>query len=194
VLDDTPECRSKRLKGILSMASDLFKVPGQHAMEQYVARRIAAGVDLQVVRSRQQEGRCDRWLTRAEDLRELRWAPAGAVFTMTTWTYDDKVSFISSRRENFGIIIQSQEFSELMTTLFAVLWEVSTPAEARVTLCRRRLDRSSQSYLGGCLSASASVVAGCRAHRAFSTMICMARPPDVNTPYSLSPFRWRRVD
>jgi HTH-type transcriptional regulator, sugar sensing transcriptional regulator len=58
------------------------------------------------------------------------WAPSGALFTMTTWTYDDKVSFISSRRENFGVIIQSEEFSDLMTTLFAVLWEVSRPSEA----------------------------------------------------------------
>jgi hypothetical protein len=38
------------------------------------------------------------------------------------------VSFISSRREDFGAIIQSQEFSDLMGTLFAVLWEASTPA------------------------------------------------------------------
>jgi hypothetical protein len=130
VLDDTLECRSKRLRGILSMTSDVFKVPGQLAMAQYVARRIAAGIHLQVVRSRQQESGRDRWLSRAEDLRELRWAPAGAVFTMTTWTYDDKVSFLSSRRENFGIIIQSEEFSELMNTLFAVLWQVSIPAQA----------------------------------------------------------------
>jgi hypothetical protein len=130
VLSDTIECRSKRLKGILSMTSDVFKVLGQFAMEQYVARRIAAGVHLQVVRSRQLEAGQDRWLSRAEDLRELRWAPAGAVFTMTTWTYDDKVSVISSRRENFGIIIQSEEFSDLMNTLFAVLWQASQPAEA----------------------------------------------------------------
>jgi HTH-type transcriptional regulator, sugar sensing transcriptional regulator len=127
VLSDTLECRSKRLKGILSMTSDVFKVLGRLAMEQYVARRIAAGVHLQVVRSRQQES-ADRWLSRSEDLRELRWAPVGAVFTMTTWTYDDEVAFISSRRENFGIIIQSEELSDLMNILFAVLWQASRPA------------------------------------------------------------------
>jgi HTH-type transcriptional regulator, sugar sensing transcriptional regulator len=128
VLSDTLECRSKRLKGILSMTSDVFTVLGQFAMEQYVARRVAAGVHLQVVRSREQEAGQDRWLSRAEDLRELRWAPAGAVFVMTMWTYDDKVAFISSRRENFGVIIQSEEFADLMTTLFAVLWQASRPA------------------------------------------------------------------
>jgi len=129
VLSDSLACRSKRLKGVLSMTSDVFKVLGQVAMNQYVERRIAAGVHLQVVRSRQQEAGRGRWLSRAEELRELRWAPPGAIFTMTGWTYDDKVSLISSRRENFGIIIQSEEFSDLMNTLFTVLWQASEPAE-----------------------------------------------------------------
>lgn len=53
-------------------------------------------------------------------------------FRMTGWTYDDKVSLISSRRENFGIIIQSEEFSDLMNTLFTVLWQASEPAPDRV--------------------------------------------------------------
>lgn len=128
VLADTLTSRSKRLKGILSMTSDVFKVLGPLAMEQYVARRIAAGVLLQVVRSRRQEAGQSRWLSRPEELRELRWAPGGVTFAMPTWTYDDKVSFISSRRENFGVIIQSAEFSELMSTLFSVLWTVSQPA------------------------------------------------------------------
>jgi sugar-specific transcriptional regulator TrmB len=126
VLSDTLECRSKRLKGILSMTTDVFKVLGQLAMEQYVARRIAAGIHLQVVRSRQLEAGQNRWLSQPEELRELRWAPADAIFPMSTWTYDDKVAFISSRRENFGVIIQSEEFSDLMSTLFAVLWQAST--------------------------------------------------------------------
>lgn len=128
VLYETLECRSKRLHGILSM-SDLFQVPGRVAMEQYVAQRIASGVHLQVVRSREKEAGRDVWPSRAEDLRELRWAPDGAVFTMTTWTYDDKVSIISSRRENFGMIIESEEFSDLMKNLFAVLWNASAPAQ-----------------------------------------------------------------
>ena len=124
---DTLTCRSKRLKGLLSMTSDVFKILGQLAMEQYVARRIAAGVHLQVVRSREQEGGRTRWLSRPDELRELRWAPTGATFTMSMLTYDDKVSLISSRRENFGIIIQSEELSDLMSTLFA-LWHASRPA------------------------------------------------------------------
>ncbi len=129
VLYDTLECRSKQLLGILSM-TDLLEVPGRVEMEEYIARRIARGIHLRVVRSRVKDAGEHVWPTSVEDLRELRYAPDGIVFTMTTWTYDEKVSIISSRREHFGMIIESQEFSHLMTNLFTVLWAVSQPVTA----------------------------------------------------------------
>jgi sugar-specific transcriptional regulator TrmB len=129
VLHDTLRCRSKALDGILSM-TDLFQVPGREAMEEYVARRIRTGIRLRVVRSREKDIGPDVWPTRPEDLRELRYAPEGTVFTMTTWIYDDRVSIISSRREHFGMILESPEFSALMRNLFAALWQASTPAPA----------------------------------------------------------------
>jgi hypothetical protein len=106
---------------------DLLEVPGKGEMEKYIAQRIARGIQLRVVRSREKEAGRAIWPTSATELRELRYAPDGAVFTMTTWTYDEKVSIISSRREHFDMIIESPEFSALMTNLFAVLWNASTP-------------------------------------------------------------------
>lgn len=126
VLHDSLGCRGKRLRGILSMV-DLLDVPGRREMERYIARRIAAGIFLQVVRSRVKEVG-DIWPTRREDLRELRYTPDGIVFTMTTLIYDDKVAMISSRRENFGMIIESEEFAKLQEALFEVLWRASEPA------------------------------------------------------------------
>jgi len=127
VLYDTLECRTRHLDGVLSM-TDLLEVPGRVEMEKYVAARIARRIQLRVVRSRAKEAGPAIWPTSARDLRELRYAPAGALFTMTTWTYDEKVSIISSRREHFGMIIESPEFSALMRNLFVVLWNASTPA------------------------------------------------------------------
>ncbi len=128
VLDGTLGCHSKELLGILSMG-DLFNVPGRPEMEDLVRRRIAAGVSLKVLRSREKDVG-DIWPTRAVDLRELRYVPPGTVFTMTLYIYDDKVSIISSRRENFGMTIESQEFAETQRNLFMVLWQASTPHPA----------------------------------------------------------------
>lgn len=125
VLDDTLRCRSKELLGILSMG-DLFNVPGRAEMEDLVRRRIAAGVRLKVLRSREKDVG-DIWPTRAADLRELRYVPPGTVFTMTMYIYDERVAIISSRRENFGMTIESQELAETQRNLFMVLWGASTP-------------------------------------------------------------------
>jgi sugar-specific transcriptional regulator TrmB len=125
VLMDRLSCRSKRLRGILSMA-DLLEVPGRQDMDRLIALRIEAGVFLQAIRSRPKE--VDPiWPTSAAQLRELRYAPEGLVFSMTTYIYDNKVSLISSRRENFGMIIESEEFAAMQTHLFEVLWQASTP-------------------------------------------------------------------
>ncbi len=125
VLHDTLACQSRQLRGILSVL-DLFEVPGMREMEQYVARRIETGIFLRVVRSRVKDAG-DIWPTRRADLRELRYTPEGLVFTMTTYIYDNKVSMISSRRENFGMIIESEEFAALQANLFEVLWRASEP-------------------------------------------------------------------
>jgi sugar-specific transcriptional regulator TrmB len=126
VLYDTLQCRKGQLLGILSMA-DLLEVPGRAEMDEYIARRIIQGIHLRVVRSRVKDAVDYVWPTNATHLRELRYAPDGLVFTMTTWVYDEKVSIISSRREHFGMIIESEEFSHLMRNLFMVLWNVSLP-------------------------------------------------------------------
>lgn len=125
VLYDTLTCQSKSLLGILSMG-DLLEVPGRKEMEDYIARRIATGISLKVLRSREKDVG-DIWPTRAADLRELGYVPAGLVFTMTTYIYDQKVSFISSRRENFGMIIESEEFARMHENLFRILWQASQP-------------------------------------------------------------------
>jgi sugar-specific transcriptional regulator TrmB len=125
VLYDTLKCRSKRLLGILSMR-DLLDVPGRAETEAYIRQRIRHGIFLQVLRSREKDVG-DIWQSGAAELREVRYAPTGLVFTMTTWIYDDKVAIVSSRRENFGMTIESEEFAQMQQNLFSVLWAVSEP-------------------------------------------------------------------
>lgn len=61
--------------------------------------------------------------------RELRFAPPSVEITMGLGIYDTgKVGFFSSRKENFGILIESRELMELMQTFFSLLWERSIPA------------------------------------------------------------------
>lgn len=129
VLNETLTCRSKQLLGILSMR-DLYEVPGRAWMDDLVRRRIDAGVFLRVVRS--PAGDLHKlWPESAADLRTLRYAPPDFVFTMTMYVFDEKVAVISSRRENFAMTIESEEFAKTQTHLFEILWATSPPVPPR---------------------------------------------------------------
>lgn len=125
VLEETIAAKNKQLRGILSM-HDLFKIPGKKFMDDYVKRRVARGYSLRVIRSRPKEV-TETWPTNPAELRQLRYAPETMVFAMTMYIYDNKVGLISSAKENFGMIIESEEYSQNMGYLFEALWQISIP-------------------------------------------------------------------
>jgi predicted DNA-binding protein YlxM (UPF0122 family) len=60
-------------------------------------------------------------------LREVRIAPKGMTWNMSYWAYADKVALISSRKETFGFVIQSRDFTEMIGAQFEVIWKASKP-------------------------------------------------------------------
>lgn len=125
VLWDTLTCRSKKLLGILSM-HELIETPGMVEFDRYLAERVKRGIALRVLRSESKD--VDNiWPESATELRELRYSPPSVLLSMTTYIYDDKVAFISSKKENYGMIFQSEEFSRLHKSLFEGIWTISTP-------------------------------------------------------------------
>ncbi|MFA6585926.1 MAG: helix-turn-helix domain-containing protein [Candidatus Paceibacterota bacterium] len=60
-------------------------------------------------------------------LRETRIAPKEIDFSMGYWIYENKVAFISSKKERFGFIIESREFVEMLSSQFKIIWEISKP-------------------------------------------------------------------
>ena len=112
------------LRGILSM-KDLLSVPGQSAMNEYIEGRRERELCLRVVRSPERDYERG-WPTSAADYRESRYAPREYIFTMTMIIGQDEVAVMSSRRENFAMMIESSEYAQMQTNLFEVLWSVSS--------------------------------------------------------------------
>ncbi len=127
IFEDTLTSKNKTLRSIFSVV-DLFQVPGKEYIEGYVKRRIDAGFKIEVIRSQQKNVQGYWPSTDPEERRTLRFAPSHMVFDMTTYLYDNKVGLISSKKENFGILIESEEFSQTMNHLFDALWQVSKQA------------------------------------------------------------------
>ncbi|GGF69803.1 hypothetical protein GCM10007301_31870 [Azorhizobium oxalatiphilum] len=141
VLWDTLTCQSGLLRGILSMG-ELTEMPGLDEMSSYIAQRVERGINLQVLRSRSKDTE-NIWATGSEELRELRYAPDSVLLGVTQYIYDDKVAIISSKRENYGLIMESEDFARLQTVLFETLWQVSTPAaQVEKAPVRRRKARA----------------------------------------------------
>lgn len=112
------------LRGILSM-KDLLSVPGQSAMNEYIQGRRDRQLWLRVVRSPERDYERG-WPTNPEDYRESRYAPAEYIFTMTMVIGRDEVAVMSSRRENFAMMIESAEYAQMQANLFEVLWSASS--------------------------------------------------------------------
>ncbi len=125
VLWDTLSCRSPELLGILAM-NELIQTPGLEEFDLYIAERVRRALPLRVIRSTAHESG-PIWSSSASEYRELRYAPPHVDLGMTMYLYDDKIGLISTQRENFGMIIESKEFTLLQRALFESLWLQSTP-------------------------------------------------------------------
>lgn len=123
VFEDTLTVKDKVLRGIISM-EDLYVTPGKEFMDSYVKRRIDSKIWLEVVRSRGKEVDSN-WLSSGKELRELRYAPEKLVFPTTMYLYDNKIALIGTKKENFGMIIESSELFLTQQNLFQLLWSTS---------------------------------------------------------------------
>jgi sugar-specific transcriptional regulator TrmB len=63
------------------------------------------------------------WLrSNSAQKREIRFFPKEINFSMGFMIYGTKAAFISSKKESFGFIIESQEFAEMLKSLFEFFW------------------------------------------------------------------------
>ncbi len=127
VYEDTLTAENKKLYGILSM-KDIFDTLGEAYIDECIKRRVSAGIHLFVIRSESKEVK-PTWKNTPQELRTLRYAPQNFIFPLTMFIYNNKVSLLSSKRENFGLIIGSKEFMETQKALFDVLWSAGRAAQ-----------------------------------------------------------------
>ena len=59
--------------------------------------------------------------------REIRVAPESVSYVLGYWIYANKVAFLSSVREGYGFLIESEELAQTLMVQFELLWNVSQP-------------------------------------------------------------------
>jgi HTH-type transcriptional regulator, sugar sensing transcriptional regulator len=128
VYEDSLTTKEKKLYGIFSV-QDIWEVLGREYADDMVQRRARKDIALRVIRSKAREQE-NPYGSRLADLRELRFAPVGMDFPVTTYVYDNKVIVLSSKRETFGLIIESADIATAHRHYFDALWQLSTPDRA----------------------------------------------------------------
>lgn len=123
VFMDTLTTNEGRLRAILSI-SDLYEFIGIDWFHEYTTKRITSGAKLFVLRSESKEVG-GVFPTSTKDNREVRLVPRGMEFSLSQYLYNNKVAIISTKKEGYGMIIESAEYYQTQSNLFETLWDVS---------------------------------------------------------------------
>ena len=107
---------------------DAIKFLGREFMEELSAKRVKNHISLRVIWPKEKmvdTSQLEFLNYNREFFRDIRIAPKQITTSMGYWVYENKTSFISSKKEGFGFIVESAELANMLRTQFEVFWEMS---------------------------------------------------------------------
>lgn len=116
---------SNELLACFSM-EELATYPGMERVNTYVKERMRRHKQLRVIRT-QAKDLFPIWPSSHHALREVRYTPPDMVLAMTFVIYGNSVALLSSSKECYGLVIDSEEYASLMRAMFAGIWQQCMP-------------------------------------------------------------------
>ena len=110
--------------------SDMVDILGEEYMENLNKRRIRQNISIRGIWPKDKliDFKTHPFLgVGKKHLRSIRYAPEKTSWDMSYWIYNDKVAFISSRKESFGFVVTSRDFVQLLKFQFEIIWNISKP-------------------------------------------------------------------
>lgn len=98
---------------------------GEEYLKKWIERRVKIGVKSRSIRVKGEESEQAIFSGKKEYLRDIRYAPEGFESPMHILIYGNNVAYISTEKENFGLVISSQELAKTMSNWFKELWRMS---------------------------------------------------------------------
>lgn len=100
-------------------------VLGEQYLKDYVKRRVKAGLWTRGIYAPTNLPNEGIYKSGKENLRTVRIGPEGLKSLVYTGIYENKVYFVSSIHEAYGVVIESKDLYESMKTWFEGLWSIS---------------------------------------------------------------------
>lgn len=98
---------------------------GPEFLKDYIPRRVAAGIRTRGLYASDHFPDEELYKSTDANLRTVRLGPPNLKSAVYTGIYQNKVYFISSVHEAYGVVIESKDLSESMKTWFEALWNIS---------------------------------------------------------------------
>ncbi len=125
-LDLTLTAKEKKVYGLVP-SGDFFAGLNHQFLKSNVQERVRRGIHVYNVWSGAKKIP-EFLLPHANQLRELRIAPAGFDLKSAIFIFDKTVIVITSMQERMAIVVNSRDLAESMRLLFRLAWEKSTAA------------------------------------------------------------------
>lgn len=128
IIKEEPRCQAELL--CIWSAQEVTDLFGTEFLGDIDRARREKGIKVRVIRIQAKDETFGPYRGGPGQNRELRYTPEGTDFPMAISIYDTgKVGLMTSRKEGFGILIESTEYVQAMRVLFEALWAQSRPAE-----------------------------------------------------------------
>ncbi len=105
---------------------EMFQTTGREYQNYYVEKRISRRIWSNAIRIREKEVDDEFMKSSPKNLRRVRFFPYPINDDIITlFIYDDKIALHSGLKENYAMIIESSELSNLMRTIWKCVWAVA---------------------------------------------------------------------
>lgn len=113
---------------------NVLETLGPDFIEEFNKKRLANNIKIKVIWPQNQipSIKVHKFLAFGPEFkREVRIAQTNINFSLGYAIYKNTVRFISSSRENFGFLIESEELAEMLKGQFELIWQISKPLKIR---------------------------------------------------------------
>jgi len=128
VYEETLKCKSKMIY-CLASAKDMLDTVGADFMRDFTKRRARKNIKMKSLNDPNGEVNDNQvnhsTHTDQSLLREAKIGPNSLRIPGMVEIYDNQVVMMSTKKENFGFIIESEEFASMMKQIYEILWSQS---------------------------------------------------------------------